>query len=238
MLITQDNMYENLDSEFWISCLVVRESWCRPGHTCGARLSQPLQFFQEIQQILDQRRAPSWSIDLFWIQLLFKYNKACLEKLYCLSHWRSYGPSIQISLTTLFPQWIFVLPKVVRLCCWANPYSLLQDPFASSVSRFSFQVVIRTTSILLDTGAYQSSWVWICVSHICENRLHIGFSSASTLFFMERKLQYVGNKKMGSSSALSAKSRHCLSSWISRISLCDTFQNIVYRFTTLQTVIF
>lgn len=151
-----------------------------------------------------------------WIRLLFKYNKPCLEKWSCLIRRRSYGPSTQISLTTLFPQWIFVLPKVVRLCYWANPYSLLRDPLASSISVFSFQVVIRTMSILLEPGAYQSSWIWICVSHVCENRLHIGFSFASTLVFVERKLQYVGHKRMGASLALSAKSRYCLSSWISR----------------------
>lgn len=192
MLITEDNIYENWDSEFWISCLVVSKTWCRPGHICGARPlatprlpGDPADSWPEKSTVIKPR--------FLWIQLLFKYNKPYLEKWTCFICQRSYGSSRQISLTTLFPQWLFALPTIVRLCYWANPYSLVQDPLASSVSEFSFQVVIRTMSMLMDPGAYQSSWVWIYVSHICENRLDIGFSSASTLVFMERKIQYVGH---------------------------------------------
>lgn len=49
---------------------------------------------------------------------------------------RSHGLCKQISLATRFPQWILGLNRVVRLCYWVNPYSLLQDLLASSVSEF------------------------------------------------------------------------------------------------------
>lgn len=105
---------------------------------------------------------------IVWIQLLFKYNKPCLEKWLCLICQRSYSSCRKIFLVTFFPQWIFVLPEVVRLCYWANPYSLFQDPLASSVSQFSFQMAIGTASMLMDPGTYQSSWVLIRFTHMWE----------------------------------------------------------------------
>lgn len=105
--------------------------------------------------------------------------------------------------------------KVVRLCYRANPYSPLQNPFASSVFENSFPVVIRTMSMLMDPEAYKNLRLWIYVSHICENRMLTESFSASTLLFVERKIQHVGHQRTGASLALSVKCRNCPSSWIS-----------------------
>lgn len=59
-------------------------------------------------------------------------------------------------LSTLFPQWILALTKVVRLCYRVKPYSLLQDPLLLQYLN-SFHVVIRTMSVSVDLRAYQSS---------------------------------------------------------------------------------